>query len=374
MEAFAMFAAVMGKSAPAVSTSAVSQPGTSGVSTPKPVAAAEPTTAVPEEAVTGATLVVKEFTEGETPVLEELVEGENPVVGCDVPTGGEALTSERQSAGKTPGVVEGTEAQFVTGSPGGVETPVYIEGATPLIGKEDDLASGEAQEPVDDGMTLMVDLTDVPDGTDSPVNAREARRKARRSLRDEIDETVQQTEEDMLGRGAAAPEQADSPRPDDGENDEEERRRTVERKRTGKQIAPSSTKKARGKSADHSPSPPAKISSDAESESPNESSDSEEDQGVELNFEPKEIWITKELLNAMGKFDDPKRTAIYAEKSTVGKHAKSGKKYDSAELKGISSNDEFRGYIEAIGFDWLLKHNTLEGVDSTDGSANAYGR
>ncbi|XP_042049934.1 uncharacterized protein LOC121795463 [Salvia splendens] len=276
---------------------------------------------------------------GETLVVDSNV---SEVVG-----GAEAQIGEKDvREGETPEKSEGTE------------TPVYISGATPLLNKEGEALDAEnAQEPVDVGLNLLVHLTG---DTNSPVNPREERRQARRSLLDKIYETVPQTEEGLLSLETAAPEHANSPRPTDGGSDEDERRHAAERKRKGKQIAPSSTKKAKGKSADHSPSPPAEVPSDVKSENPNESSDSEEEQEVELNFEPKEIWITKELLNAMGKFEDPKRTAIYAEKSVVGKYAKSGKMYDSAELKGISSNDEFRGYIGAIGFDWLLKHSTIE--------------
>ncbi|XP_042023070.1 uncharacterized protein LOC121770403 [Salvia splendens] len=158
-------------------------------------------------------------------------------------------------------------------------------------------------------MNLMVDLTDVPDRTDSPVDARDAQRQARRRLRDDIEEHVPQTEEGSLGLETAAPEQ---------------------------------------------------VPYAAESGSPDGSSDSEKEQQEELNFEPTEIWITKELLDKMRKFTDPKRTAIYKEKSAVEKYAKFRKMYDSAELKEISSNDEFQSYIDAIGFDWLLKHSTSE--------------
>ncbi|XP_042038267.1 uncharacterized protein LOC121784156 [Salvia splendens] len=108
------------------------------------------------------------ISEGETPVLEKAVGGEAPIVGED--GGDEALISEQNVEGDTPEKPEG-EA----------------------------LDSEISQEPADDGVKLIVDLTEIPQDTDSPVNPRDARRRARRSLIDEIVETVEPTEEESLG-------------------------------------------------------------------------------------------------------------------------------------------------------------------------------
>ncbi|XP_041989925.1 eukaryotic translation initiation factor 5B-like [Salvia splendens] len=202
-----------------------------------------------------------------------------------------------QSEAQTKQEPEMVEAKDTADMEAGARIEVEEEGEA--------LGAENVQEPVDVGLELIVDLTDVPEGTDSPINAREARRQARRSLLDEIDETVQQTEEEMLGPEATAPEQAESPRPSRGESDAEERRHAAEKKRKGKQIAPSKTKKAKGKSTE-SPLPlPTKVPYAAEPEDSAGSSESEEEQEEELNFEPTEIWITSKLLDEMRKFDDP---------------------------------------------------------------------
>ncbi|XP_042061044.1 uncharacterized protein LOC121805306 isoform X1 [Salvia splendens] len=278
MEAFAMFAAVMGKSVPAVSTSAVPPPDLSGVSTSQPEAVAEPVPDIPE-AVTepdttvpettaaetheeeadlaaglellavseprldsateeetpgvsegvGPIIAAVDFVEGETPgVLEEFVEGETPVVGNDDPEGDEALNSERNLAGETPEVVGGTESQIVEEDVKegetpekfvgieahveqelvGVESPVYLKGTAPFMSEEGEaLVTDAEQDPVEDRVKLIVDLTDVPEGTNLPIDSRDAIRLARRSLRDEIEEHVPQTEERSLGLETAAPEQ-----------------------------------------------------------------------------------------------------------------------------------------------------------------------
>ncbi|XP_042029928.1 uncharacterized protein LOC121776832 [Salvia splendens] len=309
MEAFAMFAAVMGKSVPTAPTSSAPPPETVQETTAEPEAVAEPTTAVSEpttaetredeadlaaglellavsaprlgSATEGETPVLDDRVvgvseketpvtdsrvEGETPVLEEFVEGKTPVDGDKIPEGNEALDAERNVEGETPEVVggdkaliteedvregetpeksAGTETHVGEGSEG-IETPVYFAGVTPLLNEEGEALGAEnVQEPVDVGGT--------------PPRGRE--------------------------------------------------------EKEGKQIAPSKTKKAKGKSTE-SPLPrPAKVSYAAEPEDSAGSSESEEEQEEELNFEPTEIWITSKLLDEMRKFDDPKRATIHKEKS-----------------------------------------------------------
>ncbi|XP_042032287.1 retinitis pigmentosa 1-like 1 protein [Salvia splendens] len=235
--------------------------------------------------------------EGATPGILEEFAGEETLESVE---GGDALTSTEDVAeGSTPVKTVGREAQEKHG-PVGVETHIYIEGTTPnFSGDAETPFTENILEPVEDGANLIVDLTNVPEETVSPVNTREARRQARRSLLDEIDDSVQQTEQGALGPETATAEQDNSPRPSDGESDKEARRQAVERKRKGKQTAPSLTKKLKGKSVEASLPPPAKVPYAAKSDSPTRPSESEEEPEEELNFKPTEIWLTKELLDAM---------------------------------------------------------------------------
>lgn len=43
----------------------------------------------------------------------------------------------------------------------------------------------------------------------------------------------------------------------------------------------------------------------------------EEEQPDELNYEREEVWVTKQLLESMAKFDDPKRTQTYKERGAT---------------------------------------------------------
>ncbi|XP_042059564.1 uncharacterized protein LOC121804085 [Salvia splendens] len=275
METFAMFAAVMGKFVPTASTSSAPPLETVQETTAEPEAVAEPTTAVSEptaaetredeaDLAAGLELLavsaprLGSATEGETPVLEDRVVG----------------VSEEE----TP----------VTDSRVERETLVleeFVEGETPVDGDK------------------------IPEGNEAL--------DAERNVEGETPET----EEEMLGPEATAPEPAESSRPSRGESDAVERRHAAEKKRKGKQIASSKTNKAKGKSTE-SPLPrPAKVSYAAEPEDSAGSSESEEEQEEHLNFEPTEIWITSKLLDEMRKFDDPKRATIHKEKSAQGNTA-----------------------------------------------------
>ncbi|XP_042019066.1 cyclin-dependent kinase inhibitor 1C-like [Salvia splendens] len=235
MKAFAMFAATMGKTTPAVSTSAAPPPPKiSEASPPQPEAVhavAEPATAVAEtttaeirveeadlaaglELLAGSDPRLDSFVERETPVTEKFGEGEIPGVcesvseertleqtegdealisekavegeTLEVFGGSEAHVSENVSEGKTPERAVGTETHDEEGSVG-VETPIYITGPTPLLTEEGEaLDSENVQDPVGERVKLIMD---VPKGTISSANARDARRRARRSLLDEVDDT-----------------------------------------------------------------------------------------------------------------------------------------------------------------------------------------
>ncbi|XP_042003822.1 uncharacterized protein LOC121752797 [Salvia splendens] len=328
--------------------------------------------------------------EGETPVISEVgvVEGETPVISADVDVGvkkgatpvdnveGETPVGDLEGAtpviskevvgGETPEKLAGGEALISDTMVAEGETPVYIEGATPILSEEGEtFITTEASEPKKSGLEVVIELDDQPVGADLPMDKREARRRARRNLKDEIEDLTLSTKEEVQDLGTEGELEKDTPRSGgEEEEDEEERRLTAKRKMKGKKAAPSLVKKTRkpsgGKSIEVSLPPPVKVPYAREPVSPARSSESEEEPEEELNFEPAEVWITKGLLDAMRKFEDPKRAATYKERSGPGKLATSGKRYDPAELKEIDSDEEFRQYIDAIGFDWLLKHISAE--------------
>ncbi|XP_042027244.1 nucleolar and coiled-body phosphoprotein 1-like [Salvia splendens] len=294
--------------------------------------------------------------------LARVVEGETP--GFSTNVGCEGIAE-----GETPEKFVGSEALGVDLLVAEGETPVYIEGET--LG----LSEGEEAPVTEDvsvlkgsGLQLMVDLVEISEATNSPVDKREARLRARRSLRDEIEDLTLPTEEKCLAPGTEGGQGEKIPGSSKKEDEAEERRLAEERKRKGKHAATSRIKKSKqntaGKSAEAPLPAPTKVPFAKERVGPTPSSESEEEemdeQDEELNFEPAEVWLTKGLLEAMGKFEDPKRAATYKERCGSGKLAKSEKRYDREELREMDSDEEFRQYIGAIGFDWLLKHSDAE--------------
>ncbi|XP_042019013.1 uncharacterized protein LOC121766843 [Salvia splendens] len=272
MQAFAMFA--MGQTMPAGPTTTVTQPE----------AVETPPTAVPELVPEAATIIPEETTSAQdtVPVITTKPE-DDAVPAVPVPTLAEIREVETDLAAGL-NLLAVSEPRLDSDSTR--ETPVLKDGE-----EGGALDSEDAQETVDAGLNMIVDLTE---------------------------------DKETLDLATAVSEQGDSPRPS-GRESEEEGRRAMAKKRKGKQIASSSTEKARGISTDSPLPPPAKVPYAAEPESPARSSDSEEDQEADvLNFEPTEIWITKELLDDMRKFDDPKRAAIYKEKSAEGKGTTTG--------------------------------------------------
>ena len=77
----------------------------------------------------------------------------------------------------------------------------------------------------------------------------------------------------------------------------------------------------------------------------------------EFSHEHPEVWVTRELLESMIRFDDKKRAATYKERCSARKMAKSGKQYNSKKLKMIACDEGFHACTYAIGFEWLLKHS-----------------
>ncbi|XP_042035171.1 nucleolar protein dao-5-like [Salvia splendens] len=316
MQAFAMFA--MGQTMPAGPTTTVTQPE----------AVETPPTAVPELVPEAATIIPEETTSAQDTVPVITTKPEDDAVPRCSSTNPCGDSRSRDRSGRGTELLAVSEPRLDSDSTR--ETPVLKDGE-----EGGALDSEDAQETVDAGLNMIVDLTEVPEEADSQLNLRGTRRGTRRSILDDIDESAQQKDKETLDLATAVSEQGDSPRPS-GRESEEEGRRAMAKKRKGKQIASSSTEKAREISTDSPLPPPTKVPYAAEPESPARSSDSEEDQEADvLNFEPTEIWITKELLDDMRKFDDPKRAAIYKEKSAEGKG-------DSPRPSGRESEEEGR--------------------------------
>ena len=125
--------------------------------------------------------------------------------------------------------------------------------------------------------------------------------------------------------------------------------------RKGQQAAATQSKRSREtpfvKEVEEPLSPLTEVPSTEDRAEPTPASDSEPGESdVEFNYELPEIWLTRELLESMRRFDDQKRAATYKERCSAGKMAKSGKQYSSEELKIIDSDEEFRACIYAIGF------------------------
>ncbi|XP_042056339.1 neurofilament medium polypeptide-like [Salvia splendens] len=99
---------------------------------------------------------------------------------------------------------------------------------------------------------------------------------------------------------------------------------------------------------------------EAEEDAREEDRDSEEGSAEEPIYSPEEVVVTKKLLGEMAYFSDPKKARTYAERGTKGKQAKSGKSYHPESFQEIESKEEFLSYINAIGFEWLLSHSTVE--------------
>ncbi|XP_042051443.1 uncharacterized protein KIAA0754-like [Salvia splendens] len=237
MQAFAMFA--MGQTMPAGPTTTVTQPE----------AVETPPTAVPELVPEAATIIPEETTSAQdtVPVITTKPE-DDAVPAVPVPTLAEIREVETDLAAGL-NLLAVSEPRLDSDSTR--ETPVLKDGE-----EGGALDSEDAQETVDAGLNMIMDLTE---------------------------------DKETLDLATAVSEQGDSPRPS-GRESEEEGRRAMAKKRKGKQIASSSTEKARGISTDSPLPPPAKVPYAAEPESPARSSDSEEDQEADvLNFEPTEI-------------------------------------------------------------------------------------
>ncbi|XP_042041261.1 nucleolar and coiled-body phosphoprotein 1-like [Salvia splendens] len=379
MKAFALFTIIMEQAKPSTTTTTPPPPPTiPEESTAKPTilhAPAKPTTSAPEKDA-----AVGEDEGVEADLAEDLVqmavgdqrktlvlEGGTPV-SADGVREGKTLFCDDVAEGETPEKLVGGEARVSDQLVAEGETPVYIEGGPLVCLRGEAPVTDAISVPEESGLNLVVDLVENQEDADSPVDKREARRRARRSLRDEIDVLTLPTEEECLAPGTEGEQVEEAPGSSGEVNEVEERRLAEERKRKGKHAATSQTKKPRktvvGKSIETPLPAPTKVPFAKEQVGPTPATESEEEemeeQEEELNFEPAEVWLTKGLLEAMGKFEDPKRTTTYKERCGSGKLAKSGKRYDRDELREIDSDEEFRQYIGAIGFDWLLKHSDAE--------------
>ncbi|XP_042027167.1 uncharacterized protein LOC121774342 [Salvia splendens] len=265
--------------------------------------------------------------EGETPVISaSVLEGETPVIVEGLIERETPVFSEKTVEEETPERLVGGEALISDPKVAEGGTPVYIEGVTPMLSEGGDaLILDNVSEPKESGPNLVIDLDDNPMSADSPVDKRAARRRAQRNLSDEIEDLTLPTTEGEL--------EAEAPRSGGEQDVAEEHRLAAERKRKGKHAATSWVKKSKqtreGKALEAQLLAPTKVPFAKELAGPPSSSDPEEEDieepEEELNFEPAEVWITNGLLEAMGKFEDPKRKAAYKERCGSGKLAKSEK-------------------------------------------------
>ena len=153
-------------------------------------------------------------------------------------------------------------------------------------------------ELVEEGQDLIVDLVDDQEEDEQRVEGRAERRRARRSLLDEVDDLVYSEKEEFPARGTEA-------------DEAEDRRLTNERTRKGKAAATQSKRSRRTPSVKEVEEPLSPLTEvlfteeQAEPTPKSKSEPGEEDESdEELNYEHPEIWLTRELLESMRRFDD----------------------------------------------------------------------
>ncbi|XP_042012324.1 uncharacterized protein LOC121760764 [Salvia splendens] len=278
----------MGKAAPTappppqVPEETISQPSTAHAEAKLVTGEPDKNIAVAEEQEHGTNLVAEmeqvTLVEGETPVISgvDVVEGATTVVFEEVRKGETPVVGELEEA--TPGIsddcvgeetterISGGDALISEKMVAEEKTPVYIEGATPILSVEGEaLITDDGSEPKESGLELEIEDLAVPAGEEFHVLGTEC-----------------ELEKETLGS--------------DGEADEEEERRlAAEQKRKGKQAAASRVKKAKttagSKSEEVSLPTPTKVPFAKEPAGPPSSSESDED----------EIEVPEEILNLSQK-------------------------------------------------------------------------